>query len=161
MNRCCICRADIDPETAPLLTLGGYGNPRYLCDDCARLMDEVMRGTEYSAIDTAMDELASRMENADSDDRVVLNTVTSIFTAATERAEKIKEGTYDFALDDSPIDGEDAPEDLPPELCETEEDRLLDEKEANTSKKWDKVTNWVNLGILLAAIGFLIWHFLR
>lgn len=156
---CCICLASVDKEKAPLLTLGGYGNPRYLCDNCADLMEKVMRGTDYSEIDAAMDELALKMEKADPDDTVVLNTVTAIFKKSAERAEQIKEGTYDFALDD--MSDDEAPDEIPPELEETEEDKLLDEQEEAATKKMDKITNWVNLGLIIAAIGFLLWYFLK
>ena len=156
---CNICLTEVDAQIAPLLTLGGYGNPRYLCDDCAELMETVTRGTEYSEIDAAMDELGRRMEKANTDDTLVLNTVTTIFKKSADRAESIKEGSYDFALDD--MSDDEAPEEIPPELQETEEDKLLDEQEKEETKKWDRITTWVNLGLILAAAGFLLWYLLK
>ena len=75
-----------------------------------------------------------------------------------ERAKLIKEGSYDFALDDQESE-EDVLEEIPEELRETEEDRELDRKEAEALKKFDKVTNWLWLGILVGVIGAIVYFF--
>ena len=62
--------------------------------------------------------------------------------------QKIKEGTYDFALDDV----EDGFDEIPEELQETEEDRILDEKEKAANEKFDKLMNklWIVVGAVAA-----------
>ena len=54
---------------------------------------------------------------------------------------------------------EDVLEEIPEELRETEEDRELDRKEAEALKKFDKVTNWLWLGILVGVIGAIVYFF--
>ena len=67
---------------------------------------------------------------------------------SAERAQKIKQGNYDFSLDEiADADSEDGFDDIPEELRETEEDRLQDEKDAELLKKIDKVLNWLWIGV--------------
>ena len=89
---------------------------------------------------------------------IVTETVTEIFNTAAKRAAEIKEGTYDFSLDEK--DDEDEMEEIPEELEETEEDRLLDEKEAAATKKFDKIMTWVYAGVLVAVVAFVIYKFI-
>ena len=152
---CVTCLRRIQSEDAPVLAMGAYGNPKLLCDDCASLVETITRGKEYSEISEAMQALTERMSASNVDDRVTIQTVTEILSESAERAQKIKEGTYAFALDDQPE--EDELEDIPEELQETEEDRLLDEKEAAANAKFDKFMNkaWIAVGIVAA--GVIIW----
>ena len=77
---------------------------------------------------------------------------------ATDRAKRIAEGTYDFSEDEEDPEVEELVE-IPEELQETEEDRALDEKDAEIEKKWDKVMNlvwYITLGVFAAAFIFLL-----
>ena len=125
---CSTCLSRIYSEEAPLLTMGAYGNPKYICDDCAELIETITLGKDCDEISEAIESLTQRMSRANVDDRVTVATVTKILSESTERAQKIKEGTYDFTLDET--EGEEVFDEIPEELQETEEDRLLDEKEA-------------------------------
>ena len=80
--------------------------------------------------------------------------VTKILADSALRAQKINEGTYDFSLDD--VEDESF-EEIPEELQETEEDKLLDEKDAAANAKFDKFMNklWIVLGA--GAGAYIIW----
>ena len=154
-KNCSTCLTRITSEDAPVLIMGAYGTPKLLCDECAALIDTITLGREYDEITAAMQALTEKMSSANIDDRFTVDTVTKILSDSAVRAQKIKEGTYDFALDEQEDEGFD---EIPEELQETEEDRLLDEKEAEDNAKFDKFMNklWIVLGI--AAAGYVIWR---
>ena len=154
-KNCSTCLTRITSEDAPVLVMGAYGTPKLLCDDCAALIETITLGRDYDEITAAMQALTEKMSSANIDDRFTVNTVTKILADSAVRAQKIKEGTYDFTLDEQ--EDEESFEEIPEELQETEEDRLLDEKEAEENAKFDKFMNklWIVIGI--AAAGYLIW----
>ena len=157
-GKCSICLSEIDTETADILTMGAYGTPKCICEECSGLMKTATEGRKYEEILNAMDEIGKRMSSANIDDPRIIGTVSGIFDPSRERAEAIKAGTYDFSLDEK---DEDAPEELPEELLESEEDRELDRIEEEKLKKWDKILNWFSIGVVVGAAAFLIWYFLR
>jgi hypothetical protein len=150
---CCTCLRRVENEDAPVLTMGAYGTPKVLCDDCAALVETINFGKEYDNIIAAMNELTDIMSSSNVDDRVTVETVTAMLEDSAKRAQSIKEGTYDFALDEV----EEGFDEIPEELRESEEDRLLDEKEKAASDKFDKFMNfaWIGVGIVAAAL--IIW----
>ena len=152
---CCTCLSRIENEDAPVLTMGAYGNPKLLCDECAALVETMSFGKDYNEVVAAMDGLTARMSSSNVDDRVTVATVTKMLNECADRAQKIKEGTYDFSLDEQKEN--EGFEEVPEELRETEEDKLLDEKEAEANAKFDKVMNWMWIGVGIAAVGFIIW----
>ena len=158
-KNCCTCLARINNEDAPVLTMGAYGTPKLLCDDCAELVETANYGKDYDSIVEAMDRLTEKMSLSNVDDRVTVATVTEMLAASAERAQKIKEGTYDFALDEEREN--EGIDDIPEELQETEEDRLLDEKDAEANAKFDKILNWMWIGFGIAAAGLIIWKIIE
>ncbi len=156
-SNCSICLSPVDGESADILTMGAYGTPKCLCDGCSALMRTATSSRDYDEICAAMDEVGRRIFDANIDDRRVIATVSGIFDASRERAERIKDGSYDFSLDTEEPDEEAA--DVPEELLESEEDRALDERDEEKRRKWDKILNWVSLGIIAAAVAFIIWYF--
>ena len=157
-RNCCTCLARIeDEENAPILAMGAYGNPKCLCPECAELVDTITLGTEYGSITSAMDEITKRMSQANVDDGITVDAMTALLARSAERAQKIKEGSYDFSLDEAE-DVEDSFDEIPEELQETEEDRLLDEKEAEANRKFDRILNWMWVGVAIAAVGILAYR---
>ena len=138
--------------------MGAYGNPKVLCDDCAELVETMTYGKDYDPVVAAMESLTQRMSASNVDDRVTVATVTEMLAECAERAQKIKDGTYDFLLDEEKEN--EGMEEIPEELRESEEDRLLDEKEAAANAKFDKFMNWAWIGVGIAAVGFIIWKFI-
>ena len=156
---CSTCLRRIENDDAPVLTMGAYGTPKLLCDDCAALVDTITLGKDYDEISDAMQKLTGRMSASNVDDRFTIATVTEILSDSAVRAQQIKDGTYDFALDEAKED--ESFDEVPEELRETEEDRLLDEKDAEANAQFDKFMNkmWIVVGI--AAAGVLIWKIIE
>ena len=151
---CCTCLKRIENDDAPVLTMGAYGTPKLLCDDCAALVEAVTLGTDYDEITQAMNELTDVITKSNADDRKVVSAITEILEQSAKRAQQIKEGTYDFSLDEV----DEGFDEIPEELQETEEDRLLDEKEAESNAKFDRLMNWLWLGVGVLACAFLVWR---
>ena len=157
MKQCAICDKPIDSENAPILTMGAYGNPKYLCDECAADLDVATLGTDYEQIAAAIERIGNRMSNFDPDS-ITFKNVSVIMANAADRAKLIKEGTYDFALDEA-VD-EDELDEIPEDMLETEEDRELDAKDVENQKKFDKIFNWISFGVVIAALGFVVYKIL-
>lgn len=153
-KNCCTCLAKVEEENASILTMGAYGTPKYLCEDCAALIETITLGREYDEIADAMEQLTKTMSKANIDDRFTVSTVTDLLASAAERARKIKDGTYDFALDES----EEEFLEIPEEIRETEEDKLLDKKDAEAAEKFDKILNWAWLICGIAALGYFAYY---
>lgn len=156
MAKCCICKKGIEREDAPVLTMGGVGNARLLCDGCAELLDVATEGREYAEIKEAIENLTSTITSNDPDG-LTFSTVSSLLIDASKRAKAIKEGSYDFSLDET--EGEDFDE-IPEELLESEEDIEKDKADEEKNKKFDKVYNYVLIGVCIGFAIFVIWKIL-
>lgn len=156
MKLCSICKSSVDSESAPILVMGGYGNPKYLCDGCCADIEEATLGRDTEKIKAAMARVGEKMASCDVDDMLVITTVNETFAAAAERAEKIEKGEYDFSLDE----GDEEEPEVPEELLESEEDKRLDEEEARAFKKADKYINiGMAIGAAVAVILFVLFRF--
>ena len=157
MKVCSICGKPIENENAPILTISGFGNARYLCDECSDEMDVAMTSRDVEEIEAAVSVLGEKMEKCH--DEQATATLFSFINVACERLAKIKEGTYDFAIDErmKEIADEEGMDEIPEELQETEEDRLLDQKEAESNAQFDKFMNWLWIGVGALAGAFIIW----
>lgn len=160
---CSICKRLTDSESSPILAMGSFGNPRYLCPECADDMEAVTSAREYHTVLAAMKRLGDKLTSANVEDELVVGTVNSIFSEANERAEKIREGNYDFEAEEAEREElrESVEEDdIPEELRESEEDKLLDEREKKINKKFDAIMNWVMAAVFVAALIFFVVKFL-
>jgi len=157
-KQCSICKRAVDSEAAAILTLGGFGNPRYMCSECDSDFEDATRAREIDKITEAMDRIGKKMSESNVDDKLVLKTVKEIMEEAAERGAKIKSGEYDFSLEDN---GEALTEEyeVPEELRETEEDKEIERKEAEKNAKFDKISNWICLAVLALALGYVIYRF--
>ena len=161
MDICSICGKAIEREDAPVLTISGYGNPRYLCDECSSEMDLAMSSRDPEEIEANIKVLGDKM-NACNDDHAVA-AMYSFIGVACDRLVKIKEGTYDFSVDEKMkemVEGESSFDEIPEELQETEEDKELDRREAEKQKKFDKIMNWVSLIAIGGTLIYLIVSYL-
>ena len=158
---CSICNRSVDSETASILALGGYGNAKYICDDCAAELDAATTAREFDAVKAAMDSIGEKMAKNNIEDELVIATVGELFIGAKRRAKAIKEGTYDFSLDEAPAENAEEGSveefDIPDELRETEEDKELDAEEKKKSAFFDKIFNWVSLVLLLGGVAAVIY----
>ena len=162
---CSICYSDA-PENAAILALGRLGNPRYLCPGCDALLDEVTSGTSYDSIKEAFDKLSDKIAGADSEDEVVKEALETIFAEAKDRAEAIRLGTYDFALDEheseevgAETDSEGLEFGLPDEEEELTPEELAErERKEKIAKRIDTVTTWICGAIFAATVIGFIWY---
>ena len=157
MEFCSICRKRIEEENAPLLVMGGFGTPRYVCEECDADLGEITSSHDTASISAAMARLGEKIKLCDPEDKLTLKTVREIMQSARERSELIERGEYDFSADE--ISEEDA--EVPAELLETEEDRAAAEAEEKGAAKFDKITNVICLAILAVVIGFCAYLFLK
>lgn len=158
MSRCCICERHIEREDAPILTLGGAGYARLLCDECDGELQTATLGRDVEQIKSAINSLGGKMASTEPD-HVTYQLVTSILMKATQRGMAIKDGTYDFALDEA--EEEEGLEEIPEELRESEEDIELDRRDEEKMKKFDKVYNWMLIGAGIAFLGILIYRLVQ
>lgn len=157
-KKCAICYTDTDEGTSSILAMGGFGNPRYLCPECEALIDNLTLAGDYEKFSEAKSSLAARFHQHISDDTVTFEAVCDMFDRAEKRATQIKEGTYDFSLDEQQEEKGEF-DDIPEDLKETEEDRKLDERDEQINKKTDKILNWTMLGVFVGVIGFFVYYF--
>ncbi len=158
---CCICKKTVDSETAPILTVGGFGNAKYLCDECVAELDSATTAREFDAVKAAMDSIGEKMAKNNIEDELVITTVGEVFISAKRRAKAIKEGSYDFSLDEADGTtverGGDEEFDIPEELREIEEDKELDAQEEKKNAFFDKIFNWISLAIILGGLGAVVY----
>ena len=155
-QRCCICEKHIEREDAPILTLGGAGYARLLCDECDKNLNTITTGRDVEEIKVAINDLGNKMANTDPDP-VTYQLVSSMLFKATERGMAIKEGTYNFALDE---EGEDVEgfDEIPEELLESEEDIQKDKEEEEKMKKFDKFYNVFLIVCGVVFVGLVIYN---
>lgn len=154
-DNCALCGREITNEDAPILTMGGYGVPRYLCDNCSEQIEIATTATDVKAIAAAVKALGSKLDSTDHDDATTA-VMTEILNSAMERGVAIKEGTYDFTLDEKQEDT--TFDDIPEELKETEEDKKLDEEEEKKYAKLNSIFNWIMIAAFAAVGAFLIYR---
>lgn len=152
---CAICRCEIDNETAPIIAMGGFGQPRYICDGCAKRIDVMNESLDSEEIRAAMSYLAETMSNNASDDMVAHNAVKVMLIEAGDRLKKIEDGSY---IEEEASDGELL--EIPEELVETEEDIELDRQDKIKLEKFDKVFNWISIGLISAVVIAAIIYFI-
>ena len=160
--KCCICFSKIESPNAPILTIGKLGNPRCLCSECEELFDAATLGKTYEEVTEACREIGDTMTRCNADDETVFTEVNNIITNAIARAESIKDGTYDFSLDEEfieSINSAEQKEELPEQLQESAEDIELDKKDARIGKIIDTVTSWIAGLALVGAVAFFILKF--
>lgn len=161
MKPCSICGKSIETENAAVLTISAYGNPRFICDDCAGMLDKAMESRDPVEVESAINFLGEQLKDMKDDNSVA--EVLNIISIAGERHKQIIDGVYDFSLDEKikEIQNKDSFDEIPEELRETEEDRALDEEEAVKQKKFDDAMNWISLAAIIVAIGAVIISLFR
>ena len=66
-KNCCTCLSRIENDYAPVLTMGAYGTPKLLCDDCAALVETITYGRDYDEITEAMSTLTDVITRSNAD----------------------------------------------------------------------------------------------
>ena len=158
--RCALCAKMPESDEPTVLAIGSYGMPRYICEDCEAQIDTATLSKDYSEAVAAIESLGAKMVGYAKDDPITIDAIKNILERASKRAAAIKDGSYDFALDEAEESDDDGFDEIPEELRETEEDRELDRKEAEANKKFDKILNWVWVAVFLAfGVAFVLRMF--
>lgn len=139
--------------------MGGFGNPKYLCEECAQDIDTAIGAREPEKIEEAMSRISKKLASTGAENELVVETVKEIFTEAGERARKIREGSFDFSAEDT-ADSEETDYEIPEDMLESEEDKVLDALDAEKAKKLDKIFNWITVGIIAATAIFVLVYML-
>ena len=158
---CALCGRIPECEEPAVLTMGRYGKPRHLCEECEAQMDTATLGREYDEIVDAIDTLGKKATGFASDDEVTMRAMRSFLMRAAKRAAEIKDGNYDFDTEDDQTADEDAEgfDEVPEELLETEEDAELDRRDEEKAKKLDKFLNGLWIGVFAAMFVVLLLKF--
>ena len=158
MNKlCCICHHPLNSEDAPVIAMGGYGNPKCACESCEALIDTATTSRDPEKISEACKSLGEALTAGNTGDEQIIDTVNDIIRSASERGAAIKEGTYDFALDEADAEDE---FDITDDLKESEEDRKKDERDEKVAKIIDTALSWACGAIFVAAITLFIIKFI-
>ena len=132
-----------------------FGNPKHICEECERDLDEATISREPEIISAAIEKIGKKMQSANNDDALILSTVSEIIENATERGEMIRNGVYDFENDE--IDEFESVDEVPEDLLETEEDKARDAHDKKANEKFDKIMNYVSLGLFIAFVGAVLY----
>ena len=155
-NKCCVCLEPIQSEESDVLVMGPYGTPRCLCEDCSHLLDSAANDTDYDVIVSAMDKITEKISKKNIDDPLTVDTLKSLFESYAKRARAIRLGEEILAEEE-----DEGFLEIPEELSEAEEDRILDEAEEKKTKKINAVLDWVcaiaMVGTFLFLVFRLIW----
>ena len=158
---CCLCKKGVDAENAPVLTMGGFGNPRYLCDECADNVEQMTTARDVNIIKENIECLSDKMAHAGIDDAATLDAMDALLVDVRWRTEAIKEGKLDFDKEEQALGSEIVGDpEIPEELRETEEDKALDEEELRKKTKFDKIFNWIALGIIALVGGAVAGYYI-
>ena len=159
MAKCCMCEKSIERDDAPVLAMGAAGNPRFLCDECAALLDIATTGRDITEIGDAMEKIGLYMADGNPDG-VTYSIVSQLMVEASDRAKAIKDGSYDFSLDEEKKD-DGGLDEIPEELLESDEDKEADRVEEEKNKKFDKVYNIILFSVLGVTALLLIWKLIE
>ena len=152
---CALCGRIPECEEPAVLTMGRYGHPRHLCEECESQMDIANLGRDYDEIINAIDILGKKATSFAFDDDVTMDVMRAFIMRAAKRAADIKAGNYNFDVEDAPVE-EEGFDEIPEELRETEEDAELDRRDAENAKKFDKFLNVLWIGVFTALFVFFM-----
>ena len=187
MDICSICLKKIDSENAPILTISGYGKPRYLCPHCEELVSVICESGDRKKVSEAIEKIGASLTVASVEDRPVFSALNEMIEDAKARLENpevtdkegeearsaeepcevtcedvaedvIEEGA--FAPTAGEAESEDDGFDIPEELRESEDDRKKDEADKKRGKIFDTVIGWAAAAILIGAIVFFVVKFI-
>lgn len=153
-KHCVICKRLIEKEDPAILTMGGYGVPKCICENCEIVMDTINESEDANEIREGCRKLGEALTRGDTGDESVIEIVNEIISDASEKAARIEDGTYDPEAEAADAEEE---FDITEDLQETEEDRKLDEEDARANKIYNTVSSWVAGIVIIVALAFFIY----
>lgn len=152
MRKCAICQTEQMYEDSPILVMGPFGVPRYLCDECAEDIELATRSPEYPEAEAAIERVGEKLRRGKCDDLTV-EVTSALLTDAAKRVGEIKRGEYDFSLDEVA----DEPQELPEELTESEEDKELDRRDEERQKKFNRIFDRITIALIAVAAAAILY----
>ena len=61
MRHCAICGREVNENEASILAMGGFGNPKYLCNECAADIDTVIGSKDPFEVERTMEKIADNI----------------------------------------------------------------------------------------------------
>ncbi len=153
---CSVCQYPLEKDDAPVIAMGAFGTPKCVCEKCENLIETATTSRDPNEITEACKALGESLTRGNTGDEQIIASVNEIIYSANERCNAIKDGTYDFSLDEKEPEEE---FEITEDLMETEEDRAKDEHDAKIAKIVDTVGAWIGGVALTLAVVFLIIKF--
>ena len=151
---CAVCGSEVESEEPAILTVSGYGNPRYLCEECEESYNVLINSIDRDELNSAVEKIYEHINRRGVDDDAVLNTTSEIIETAKARMESVKLGTYD------PNEKEEE-EEIPEELLMTEEEIEEEEEENKKNEKLEKILNIITYTGFGIAAAVMLYFFIR
>lgn len=152
---CSLCGAPVESEEPAILTVSGYGNPRYLCGECEAEYDVLLNSIDRDELNSAVEVIYGHVNRRGIDDEAVLNTTEEIIEKAKARMESVKLGTYNPDESDGDI------EEIPEELIMTEEEIKEEEEENKKNEKLEKILNIITYSGFGVAAAIMLYFFIK
>lgn len=149
---CAVCQSAFESEDPDVLFFTEAGSARYICPHCKELYETATLSREPDAIDTALSDIYKHTDRLT--DVSTLEFLAASLGDAKERLSSIREGSYDFSLDD---DGEEIVEEIPEEYRPDEAEEKAAEEKRKKLTPFDYAIDilWIAAGV--AAVGYLIY----
>ena len=137
---CSICQYPLEKEDAPVIAMSALGNPKCVCERCEEFIEAATTSRDPDEITEACKNLGETLTRGNTGDEQIIVAVNDIIASANQRCAAIKDGTYDFSLDENESEEFDITEDL----METEEDKAKDARD----EKMIKILLFILYGII-------------
>ncbi len=156
MSYCSLC--DMQSEDTELFFITKRGSPRHICKNCAALYETATRDKDPDKAEEALNALytlAGKLR-----DLSVLEMLSDTLSEAKTRIEAIRNGSYDFALDEEE-ELEDTLTEIPEELRQDPEEAEAEAAAEEATKEpsvGDHILNWLWVALGIVAAGVIIFN---
>lgn len=157
---CSVCQQHFESEAPDVLTFTKKGAAKLICPHCKEIYETASFARDPAEAEAAIKEL--RSITAQNHDATVLDLLAEAFPEMESRVAAIRDGSYDFSLDEF-SDVDDA---IPEEYKQDPEEAAEEERLAEEAKRItpiDRVITalWIVVGIVATiSLGFTIYRVL-
>lgn len=149
---CAVCQAAFESDVPDVLFFSKSGSARYVCPHCAKIYEKATLSRDPEEIE---DSLSSLYDHTDRlTDVATLEFLALSLGDAKKRLSDIRNGTYDFALDEEEVPvSEEIPEEYRP-------DDAIEKEAAEKAKRltlFDRIIDilWILVGV--GAVGYIAY----
>lgn len=151
-NACAVCQAAFESDQPDVLFFSKSGSARYICPHCAEIYEKATLSRDPDEIEGALSALYSDTDRLT--DVATLEFLALSLGDAKKRLSDIRNGSYDFALDEEDVPvSEEIPEEYRP-------DEAIEKEAAEKAKKltlFDRIIDilWILVGV--GAVGYIVY----